>query len=66
MKVVNQILMVVSAIALIIAVLMGVNIIQSDIMNVSGRGFLELSIACSLWAIGSQVVKPFGGGGSEG
>lgn len=66
MNVINQILMLVSAIALIIAVLMGVNIITTDLLQVSGRGFLELSIACSLLAIGLQVVKPFGGGGAEG
>ena len=68
MKVILQILMVASAISLVLAILMGFNLIQSDIMNVSGRGFLELSIACSLYAIGLAVAKPFGGGGggSEG
>ncbi len=66
MKVINQVLMIVAGVSLIIAVLMGVNVISSDIMNISGRGFLELSMACSLWAIGNQVVKPFCGGGAEG
>lgn len=66
MKVLSQILMIVSAIALAIAVLMGVNVIGTDIWLVSGRGFLELSMACSLFAIALQVVKPFGGGGSAG
>ena len=66
MKVLSQILMIVSAIALAIAVLMGVNVIGTDIWLVSGRGFLELSMACPLFAIALQVVKPFGGGGSAG
>ncbi len=66
MKTVVQILMVAAGLALILAILMGFNLITSDIWNVSGRGFLELSIACTIYAIGVGVLKPFGGGNGEG
>ena len=59
MKIIALILMAVSAIALILAGLMGLNIIKTDLLNVSGVGFLQLSMACSLLAIAIHVVKPF-------
>ena|GEM_PF-1832771 len=65
MKVLVQILMVAAGVSLILAILMGFDIIKSDILNVSGRGFIELSMGCSLYAIGLHVAKPFGGGGAE-
>lgn len=61
MKAIATILMVISAIALILASLMGLNIITA-ILNVSGTGFLALSAACSLYAIGLHLIKPFGKG----
>lgn len=61
MKAIATILMVISAIALILASLMGLNIITA-ILNVSGTGFLALSAACSLCAIGLHLIKPFGKG----
>lgn len=65
LKVLVQILMVAAGVSLILAILMGFDIIKSDILNVSGRGFIELSMGCSLYAIGLHVAKPFGGGGAE-
>ncbi|MBB29120.1 MAG: hypothetical protein CME25_09490 [Gemmatimonadetes bacterium] len=53
-----------SAIALILAVLMAFDIIKTDILHVSCRGFIELSMGCSLYAIGLHVTKPFGGDGA--
>jgi len=63
MKVVVQILMVISGISLILSALFWVNILQSDILNVSGQGFLSACVACAMYAIALQVTKPFGGGG---
>ena len=67
MKIVVQILMAVSGIALILAGIMGLDIISNDILNISGRGFLELSIATVLYAVALHVIQPFGGqgGGAE-
>ena len=62
MKTIAMILMAISAIALILAALMGLNVIQTAILQVSGTGFLALSTACSLYAIGLHLVKPFGKG----
>ena len=61
MKMVAVVLMGISAIALILAALMGVNILRTPLLNVEGTGFLELSMACSLFAIAMRVVKPFEG-----
>ena len=66
MKVIILILLAVSAIALLLAALMGLNIITGHLMQVGGRGFLELSTACSLLAIALHIIKPIGGGGTEG
>ncbi len=68
MNAVILILMIASGIALIIGALFGLDIIQSAWLNVSGTGFLYLSMAASLYAIGLHIIKPFGGGGdgSEG
>jgi hypothetical protein len=62
MRTIAQILMAVSAIALFLATLMGLDILKTAILNVSGTGFLMLSIASSLFAIGLHLVKPFGKG----
>ena len=64
MNTIAQILLVISAIALIIAALFGLNIIQTALLGVSGMGFTALSTACSLLAIAINLVKPFGGSGS--
>jgi hypothetical protein len=64
LKVLTQILMAAAGISLILAILMGFDIIKSDILNVSGRGFIELSMGCSLYAIGLTIAKPFGGDGA--
>jgi len=66
MKVIVQILMVVSAISLVLSALYWVNILEQDLLNVSGQGFLWASIACAVYAIALQVTKPFGGGGGAG
>ena len=69
MSILVKILMGASGVALILAILMGFNIVQGDLLNVSGRGFLELSIAGTLYAMGLHFITPFGGGdggGSEG
>jgi hypothetical protein len=58
MKTIGMILMAVSAIALILAALMGVDIIKTAIWNVSGTGFLLLSIACSVHAVAIHILKP--------
>lgn len=63
MKAINQILLAAAGIAILLAALMGLNVVQTDIMEVSGRGFLDLATACSLFAIALHLVKPFGGGG---
>jgi hypothetical protein len=62
MKTLNQLLLAAAGIAILLAALMGLNLIASDIMEVSGRGFLDLASACSLLAIALHVVKPCGGG----
>lgn len=63
MNAINQLLLAAAGIAILLAALMGLNVIASDIMEVSGRGFLDLATACSLLAIALHLVKPFGGGG---
>lgn len=63
MRIVVQILMIASAVSLVLAILMGFNLIAEDILNVSGRGFLELSVACAIYAACMQYLKPFGGDG---
>ena len=66
MKPVVTVLMIASGIALILAAMMGFNIGPGNILAISGRGFLDLSIACSLFVIAVHLAKPFGnGGGSE-
>ncbi|OGG55872.1 MAG: hypothetical protein A3F84_21300 [Candidatus Handelsmanbacteria bacterium RIFCSPLOWO2_12_FULL_64_10] len=64
MKTIVLILMLISAVALVLAALMGLDILKTAIMNVSGTGFLMLSIACSLYAIGLHFTKLFGKGDS--
>jgi hypothetical protein len=65
MKTIVLILMVISAIALILAVLMGLNIIKTAIMNITGRDLVALSTACSMYAIGIHLTKPFEKGGTS-
>lgn len=66
MKIVIQILMVISAVSLILSALYWVDILEQDLLNVSGQGFLWASIACAVYAIALQVTKPLGGGGGAG
>lgn len=66
MKVIIQILMLVSTISLVFSALYWLNILEGDFLNVSGQGFMWASIACSVYAIALQVTKPFGGGGGAG
>jgi hypothetical protein len=61
MKTINLILLAVSAIALILAVLMGINIIQTTLLNLDGRDFCLFSVACTLLAIGLHIIQPLGG-----
>ena len=58
MKIVTCILMAVSGIALLLAALMGLDIIKTDIWHVSGMGMCLFSLACSLYAIVLHLVKP--------
>jgi len=60
MKAVVMILMIASALALILAAMMGFNIGPENILGISGRGFLDLSMACSLFVIATHLAKPFG------
>ena len=53
-----------AGIALIMAILMGFDIVETDVLNVSGSEFIALSMGCSLYAIGLNVAKPFGGDGA--
>ena len=50
---------------LILAVLMVFDIIKTDILHVSGRGFIELSMGGSLYAIGLHVANPLVGTGRK-
>ena len=63
MKIVVQILMAISAIALILSALFWLNILEQAILNVSGQGFLWASIACSIYALALHIIKPLGGDG---
>ena len=65
MNAINQVLLAVAGIAILLAALMGLEIIPTDLNNVSGRGFLDLAAACSLFVIAVHATKPFGGGGGE-
>ena len=65
MKIVNLVLMIISGISLIIGALFGLDIVKGAWLGVSGTGFLYLSMASSLYAIGLRMIKPFGGGGGE-
>ncbi len=49
MKIIIMILLAVAALGLILAVLMGLNIIQTTLLNLDGRDFCLLSMACSLF-----------------
>ena len=49
---------------MIMAILMGFDIVETDVLNVSGSEFIALSMGCSLYAIGLNVAKPFGGDGA--
>lgn len=62
MRTIAQIMMAISGIALFLAALMGLNILKVALLNVSGTGFVALSAACSLFAIGLHLIKPFGKG----
>ena len=61
MKIIIMILLAIAAISLILAVLMGVNLIQTTLLNLDGRDFCLLSAACSLLAIGLHIIRPLGG-----
>ena len=61
MKIIIMILLAVAAIGLILAVLMGINFIQTTLLNLDGRDFCLLSVACSLLAIGLHTIHPCGG-----
>ena len=63
MNAINQILVAVAGLAIVIAALMGLDLIPTDLNQVSGRGFLDLAMACSLFVIAVHQTKPFGGGG---
>ena len=65
MKILIQILMVVSAVALILSALMGFELIKTEIWNLDGRDFCLLALAITLYAIALGVLKPFGGGGGS-
>ena len=58
MKIVTCILMAVSGITLLLAALMGLDIIKTDIMNVGGMGLCAFSSASSLYAIVLRFAKP--------
>ncbi len=61
MNTISLILLAVSAIALILGGLQGLNVLNQPLMNVVAEGFFQLSMACSLFAIAIATVKPFQG-----
>ena len=63
MRIVVQILMAISAIALILSALFWLNIREQAILNVSGQGFIWVSMACAIYALALHIIKPCGGGG---
>ena len=62
MDTINKILVIAAGLSLIIGVLFGLDILHKAWLNVSGTGFLTLSIACSMFAIALHIIKPFSGG----
>ncbi len=59
MKIVILILMAASGISLVLAALMGVNLMTNSIWGVSGTSMCAFSAACSLYAGALRLVKPF-------
>jgi hypothetical protein len=59
MRITNLILLAISAIALILAALVGIQVLSALYLGVGGKGLCEFSAACSLLAIAFQVIKPF-------
>ena len=58
MRTISQILMLVSALALVLGAVMALT--KAALLSVSGTGFTIFSTACSLFAIALHIVNPFG------